>query len=94
MFIQSGGKYFRVSVWLLQGNRLKIRGSHLIGKVANKYLSVCERMGVVERNKTWFSLLPCCSVNLQCLCKKKLVEKKKKKKEYTCLPSFFAIFFL
>ena len=54
---------------------LKIRDIHLTCKVANKFLSVRERVEVVEWNKTWSPPFSCCPVNLQCLWKKTLTEK-------------------
>ena len=56
--------------------QLKICGSHLTCKVANKCLSVCERVEVVEWNKRWSSPFPCCPVSYQCPWNKTLIEKK------------------
>ena len=64
--------------------RLKIRDS-LTGKVAKRYLNVCERVEVVEKNK-WSLLFSCCPVYCQCLWKnpwqKKNQNKKQKKQNY------------
>ena len=60
------GKSHSVLVWYLQAMRLKIRGSHLKCKVANKCLNVRERVELVGRNKD-ASPFPCCTVNRQCL---------------------------
>ena len=46
--------------------KLKIRDSHLRGKVENKCLNVRERVEVVEWNKRWSIPFPCCPVNCQC----------------------------
>ena len=51
MVISQGDNSHRVAVWSLQAMRLKIRVSHLTWKVANKGLSVWERVEVVERNE-------------------------------------------
>ena len=56
--------------------RLKICDSHLTCKVANECLNVRERVEVVEWNKRWSPLFPCCPVSRQCLWKKTLIEKK------------------
>ena len=52
--------------------RLKINDSHIACKVAYKCLNVCERVEVVERNKKWSPLFPCCPVSHQCPWKKTL----------------------
>ena len=51
----------RVRVWYLHALRLKIEGSHLNCKTANKCLNVRERVDMVDRNKDPFStpLLSC-----------------------------------
>ena len=52
MIIQQGGKSRQVAVWLIQAVvQLKIRGSHLTCKVANKCLNVREGVEVEKRNK-------------------------------------------
>ena len=77
--LQEGGKSHRVAVWYLQEMRLKIRDS-LTGKVAKRYLNVCERVEVVEKNK-WSLLFSCCPVYCQCLWKKTKTKNKKKQKK-------------
>ena len=64
------GKSHPVAVWQTQALRLKIRDSHLTCKVTNKFLSARERVEVVEWNKRWSPLLPCCPVNNQCMWRK------------------------
>ena len=56
--------------------RLKVCDSYLISKVVNKYLKVREWVEVVERNKRWSPLFPCCPVSRQCLWQKILIERK------------------
>ena len=43
MTIPEAGQFQQLAVWYLQAMRLKIRGSHLICKVATKCLIVPER---------------------------------------------------
>ena len=52
MAIPQAVKSHRVVAWKLQVMRLKIHGSHLKCKVANKCLNVCKRVEVVDSNKT------------------------------------------
>ena len=48
-------------------SRLKICDSYLPCKVVNKCLNFRERAKVVDWNKRWSPLFPCCPVNRQCL---------------------------
>ena len=45
--------------------QLKIRGSHLTWRIANKCLHIREQAKVVERNKRWFPPFSHCPVNRQ-----------------------------
>ena len=56
--------------------------SHLKCKVANKYLNICERVEVVEWNKSWSPPFPWCPVNRHCLWKKFLTKKKNCEKHF------------
>ena len=77
--LQEGGKSHRVAVWYLREMQLKICDS-LTGKVAKRYLNVCKRVEVVEKNK-WSLLFSCCPVYCQCLSEKKIKQKTKKAKK-------------
>ena len=55
---------------------LKICGSHLTCKIANKCVNVREMLKVVEWNKRWTRPFPYCPVNRQCPWKETLIEKK------------------
>ena len=61
---------------VITSGAIKIRDSHLICKVANKYLNVWEWVEVAEWNKRWSPTFLCCPVNGQFLWKKNLIEKK------------------
>ena len=58
MVILKGGKSHEVAVCLLHAMRLKIHDSHLTCKVANKFLNVCKRVEVVERNEDGLLTFP------------------------------------
>ena len=49
MVTPQGGKSHRVTVWELQALRLKICGTHLTSKVANKMSEECLRAGESEK---------------------------------------------
>ena len=62
-------KCHQVTAWLLNTLRLKLCGSHLRWKIANKHLDVHEQAEVVERNKE-NSSLPLLSHGLPVFAKK------------------------
>ena len=72
--------------------RLKIHGSHLTCKVANKCLNVREQLEVVEWNKRWCPTFPCCPVNRECVSVKKTpIEKKRQKKNKIRVRKFWGL---